>query len=90
MRYEWDPDKAAINLKTHGVDFADASLALEDPRTVTIVDPDKHDEERFISLSSDPYGRILVTVYAYRGETIRIISSRKASRGERLEYERIR
>lgn len=84
---EWDPEKAAANLKKHGVDFADAAISLEDPQALTDADPDASDEERYICLGSDPEGRLLVTVYTYRGDNIRIISSRSASPGERRPYE---
>ena len=86
--YEWDPAKAAANLRRHRVDFADAALTFEDPRALTIPDPDSSGEQRYICLASDPQGRVLVTVFAHRGDVIRIISSRKASRGERRRYER--
>ncbi len=85
--YEWDPDKAAANFKKHEVDFADAALSLEDPQALIDADPDASDEERFICLGADPEGRLLVTVYTYRGENIRIVSSRSASPGERRRYE---
>jgi uncharacterized DUF497 family protein len=85
--YEWDPAKAAENLKKHKVDFADAAISLEDPNALTDTDPDASDEERFICLGADPEGRLLVTVFTYRGENIRIISSRSASPGERRRYE---
>ncbi|MGO9804959.1 MAG: BrnT family toxin [Steroidobacteraceae bacterium] len=84
--YEWDPDKAAANLAKHEVHFADAVLSLEDPRALTMPDPDAVGEERFIALAADPTGRILVTIFAYAGASIRIISSRRASRGERKRY----
>lgn len=64
MGVEWNSDKAAANAKKHGVDFADAALALEDPRGVTIDDPDS-DEQRYISLGMDPDGRVLVTIFTY-------------------------
>lgn len=87
MEYEWDPVKAAANLRKHGVRFADAALALEDPLALTIADPDASGEERFVCVGADPKGRLLVTVFAPRGRMARIISSRKASRSERLGYE---
>jgi uncharacterized protein len=90
MEYRWDQAKAAANLKKHGVAFSDAALALEDPRALTIADPDAIDESRYICLGADPNGRILITVFAPRGRTIRIISSRKASRSERRPYEKVR
>jgi uncharacterized DUF497 family protein len=85
--FEWDPAKAAANLAKHKVDFADAALSLEDLRALTISDPDATDEERFVTLAADPMGRILITVYSCSGANRRIISSRKASPGERKRYE---
>jgi len=90
MEYLWDHAKAAANLKKHGVAFSDAALALEDPRALTMTDPDAIDESRFICLGADPNGRILITVFATRGRAMRIISLRKASRSERRPYERVR
>lgn len=87
MDYEWDPAKERRNAAKHGVDFADAVVALHDDAAVTIPDPDSEDEDRFVSLGMDPNGRVLVTVFTDRGEKIRIISSHKASRGERRQYE---
>jgi len=87
MEYEWDPAKAKVNLRKHRVSFADAALALEDPRALTMADPDASGEQRFVSLGSDPVGRVLVTVFTPRGRRTRIISSRKASRNERRAYE---
>jgi uncharacterized DUF497 family protein len=69
------------------VDFADAALALEDERALTIPDDATTTEQRFITLAMDPLGRLLVIVYAWRGERIRLISARKATRRERKQYE---
>ena len=87
MEYEWDQAKAAANCRKHGVEFADAALALEDPLGRTMPDPDAVGESRFICMGADPTGRLLVTVFAPLGTTTRIISSRKASRAERRTYE---
>jgi hypothetical protein len=87
MEYEWDPAKAKANLRRHGIAFADAVLALEDPRALTMADPDASGEQRFVCLGSDPNGRVVVTVFTPRGRRTRIISSRKASRNERRTYE---
>lgn len=87
LEYEWDPAKAAANLKRHGVRFPDAVLTLEDPAALTVRDPDAEGESRFVCLGMDPVGRVLVTVFTHRGRRIRIISSRKASRTERRDYE---
>jgi uncharacterized protein len=87
MEYEWDPAKAAANLKKHGVRFADAALSLEDPLGLTTPDPDASGELRFVFPGADPSGRILVTVFTPRGKIARLISSRKAGRAERRTYE---
>ena len=87
MEYRWDSIKARINVGKHGVAFADAVMALEDELAITIPDPDSEDEERFIAVGSDAFGRILITIFTLRGDEIRIISSRKASNSERKRYE---
>jgi uncharacterized DUF497 family protein len=84
--YEWDPKKAASNRRKHNVDFADAALVLEDEFAVTIEDDDP-DEKRFVTIGMDALARILVVIYTWRGEKIRIISARDATPGERREYE---
>ena len=83
---EFDPSKAASNVRKHGVSFVDAEQALRDPLAVTIEDPDAEGEPRFVTLGMDSLGRILVVVYTHRGERIRLISARKASRGESEQY----
>ena len=87
MRFEWDETKAKANLLRHGVDFADTATSFDDDRALTVADPDAVGEERFLTVAQDAIGRLLVTCFAFRGDTIRIISSRKASRGERRRYE---
>ena len=89
MEFEWYPAKAAVNLKKHKVRFADAALSFEDPRALSMPDPDAIGEARHILLAADPAGRVLITVYTPRGRLTRIISSRKASPSERLTYEGI-
>ena len=59
MNFEWDPVKAASNLEAHGVDFADAAVALEDEGALTIEDTRHDDEQRFVSLCLDPLARLL-------------------------------
>jgi uncharacterized DUF497 family protein len=86
MHFSWDATKARDNLLRHGIDFADAATSLDDPHAVTIVDPDAIGEARFVAIAMDANRRILVTVYTYRADTIRLISSRKASAGERRRY----
>ena len=86
MDYDWGPRKAAENLRKHGVDFADAVIALEDENALTIEDSD-HDEQRFKTLGMGPTLNILFIVHCERSENrIRIISARKADRGETEQY----
>lgn len=86
MSFEWDRQKAETNRRKHGVDFADAVSVLEDPSALTLDDEGK-DEERFVTIGMDSLGRVLVVVYTWRGERVRIISARRAIRSERREYE---
>lgn len=83
---EFDPAKAASNLAKHKVSFAHAEQALRDPMAVTIEDPDAEGELRLVTLGMDALGRVLVIVHTPRGERIRLISARKASRGESEQY----
>jgi uncharacterized DUF497 family protein len=86
MDIEFDPDKAAENLRKHRVSFAHAEQALRDPAAVTVEDPDAEGEPRFVTLGMDALGRTLVVVYTPRDERTRIISARKASKLEALVY----
>jgi uncharacterized protein len=85
--FEWDQTKAATNLAKHGVHFADAVAVFEDDVALTMRDPYPEDEERWITIGMDALGRVLVVVYTWRGEGIRLISSRPASPRERRQYE---
>jgi uncharacterized DUF497 family protein len=86
MKVEWDPEKAAVNLKKHGIDFADAVVALEDYNALTIED-DSHGEQRFKTLALGPNLNVLLVIHAQRGaDAIRIISARKADRAETRQY----
>ena len=87
---EWDEQKALTNRRKHGVDFADAVSVLEDAFALTIEDDEVGEEGRFVTIGTDSLGRVLVVVYAWRGERIRLISARKASRRERHAYGRQR
>ena len=86
MEYEWDPAKASSNLEKHGVDFADAVIALEDENALSMAD-DHPDEERFVAMGIDALGRVLVVVYTWRDERVRVISARTATPRERRLYE---
>jgi len=87
--FEWDEEsKAGINFRKHGVRMPEAIPVFDDPRAVTIVDDESDPvEQRFITLGMGALGRLLVVVYAWRGENIRIISARPAEAHERDEYE---
>lgn len=88
MDIDWDPRKAAENLRKHGVDFADAIIALEDENALTIEDND-HEEQRFKTLGIGPRLKILYVIHALRdNDYIRIISARKADRSETEQYYR--
>jgi uncharacterized DUF497 family protein len=89
MLFEWDPKKAKINLSKHGISFDEASTAFKDTRSITISDPlHSSDEDRFVLIGQSEKNRLLVVVHTDRGERIRIISSRKATKKERQSYEK--
>jgi hypothetical protein len=88
MRIEWDPQKVRANLHRHNVSFEEAATALRDTLSVTGADPDHSiGEFRYVTFGVSERGRLLVVAHADRGERIRIISARVASRGERKIYE---
>jgi len=86
LKFEWDNNKLLLNIRKHNVDFADAVFVFSDELAITIPD-DYPFEERFITIGTDAFGRLLVVVYTWREERIRIISARKATRLERKQYE---
>ncbi len=90
LRFEWDPRKAADNLRKHGVSFSEAQTVFTDEHGVLIDDPDHSaSEDRFVLLGVSATSRLLVVVHCYRAAdlVIRIISARKADRLERRHYE---
>lgn len=88
MNIEWDPKKAKSNLKKHGISFEEAATPLSDPMSATGADPDHSiTEERYVTFGVSEMGRLLVVYHTEEGETIRIISARTASKGEREIYE---
>ena len=86
MKYQWDKNKAVSNLQKHGIDFADAVAVFSDDLAITIPD-NRFDEDRFVVIGMDAFGRILVVVFTWRSEDIRLISARLAERRERKQYE---
>lgn len=87
MLTEWDSGKARLNSRKHGVSFADAVASLEDEGALTMRDPYPGEEARWVTMGLDALGRVLVVVYTWRGESVRLISARKATAGERRRYE---
>lgn len=88
MPFEWDEEKAKINLKKHKVGFEEAKSVFGDPFTITIDDPEhSKEEQRFIDIGKSVNGKLLVIAYTERGNKIRIISCRKATTAERRKYE---
>jgi uncharacterized DUF497 family protein len=88
VKFEWDPQKAALNLRKHGVSFEDAAAIFGDPLAGTIPDPEHSTEEpRFITIGVTPAQRLLVVVHTDRAYRIRIISARPATRAETKKYE---
>jgi uncharacterized protein len=87
MEVEWDPNKAAINLQKHSVRFSDAESVLFDPNALSFEDTTAQGEQRFIVIGMDHLWRLLVVVYTDRGNRVRLISARSATRSERQKYE---
>ena len=89
VSYQWDPKKAAANVDKHGVDFADAIGALEDPLAITIDAPDPA-EDRYLTIGMDLVARVVVVCWTSREDEIRLISARPANKRERGQYEQKR
>lgn len=88
MKFEWDQEKARLNLRKHKVSFEEAATALKDPMAATGSDPDHSvGEERFVTFGASERGRLLVVAHTEENDILRIISARVASKGERKIYE---
>jgi uncharacterized DUF497 family protein len=88
VQFEWEPNKAAANLRKHRVSFHKAASALGDTLSTTFRDQAHSTEEtRFVTIGASARGRILVVAHTERDDTIRIISARRATRREREFYE---
>jgi uncharacterized DUF497 family protein len=87
MGFQYDPDKAAANIRKHKVSLADSEGVFEDPFARHVEDPDSAGEQRFIAVGMSSAGQALVVSYTDRGDDIRPISARRASRKEREQYE---
>jgi uncharacterized protein len=88
MEFEWDDAKADANLGKHGVSFAEAATVFGDPLAITFFDPDHSDQEdRFLTIGMSVGNRVLILSHTDRGDRVRIISAREATRSERKGYE---
>ncbi len=87
MEVEWNPAKAASNLQKHGIHFSDAEAVLFDPNAISFEDESAEREQRFVAVGLDHLGCVLVVIYTYRDNNIRLISARPATRRERHSYE---
>ncbi|OGA16824.1 MAG: hypothetical protein A3I63_11115 [Betaproteobacteria bacterium RIFCSPLOWO2_02_FULL_66_14] len=88
MQFTWDPAKAQQNLLAHGVSFQEATTVFGDPLAATIPDPDHSvGEERYATAGHSNAGQLLVVCHMEQGDTIRIISARRATPHERKDYE---
>ncbi len=90
MDYQWDPKKADLNNKKHGIDFADAVAVFEDEWALTIEHQIVRNKQRFATIGVDFLGRLVVVVYTYRGGDIRLISARPPTKSERNAHEQKR
>ena len=88
MKFEWDSQKAALNLKKHGVTFEEATTVFRDTLSATDHDPDHSTgDDRFITFGLSSSGRLLVVSHTERKDGIRIISARPATKREKKIYE---
>lgn len=93
-QFEWDPTKAKLNLKKHGIPFERAATIFMDPSALS--DPDEEhsqDEERWLTLGLDKTGTLLVVCHTFREEKdtsalVRLFSARKATKTEAKQYRR--
>ena len=88
-RFEWDPRKALENFRKHGVSFEEAVSAFSDDEALLLDDPDHStEEERFVLLGLSGTLRLLTVVHCNRvdDEVVRVISARRATRSERVQY----
>ena len=88
MDFEWDDTKAESNERKHGVSFAEAMTVFVDPLSLTGFAPGHaDDEDRYITMGTSAAGRLLIVSHTDRGDKVRLISAREASRRERRDYE---
>lgn len=88
MLFEWDDNKEKINIAKHGIDFSTAVHVFQDENRIEFYDAaHSEDEDRYITIGQiNGIAIIVLVVYTERGDTIRIISARKATSQERRRY----
>ncbi|MDF5721735.1 MAG: BrnT family toxin [Rhizonema sp. PD37] len=88
LQFEWDNQKARLNLKKHNIDFEEAKAVFRDPLAY-IFDDQWHSigEKREIIIGHDDQNRLLLVVFTERNQIIRIISARLATKKEHQDYE---
>ncbi len=86
--FEWDAEKARVNYRKHGIGFETATEVFDDPFAVEMIDElsGDHGEERSLIIGLTKGHLILTVVYTERGDSIRIISARRATKAERDDY----
>jgi uncharacterized DUF497 family protein len=89
LSFEWDDAKAEANYRKHGIAFETAVEAFGDPFAVEYFDHDSsdHGEDRFVIVGRAS-ALLLTVVYTERGENVRLISARRATRKEHGDYHR--
>ncbi|MGI0480679.1 BrnT family toxin [Geminocystis sp. CENA526] len=87
MEFEWDKQKAKLNLSKHGISFEEAQTVFDDPLYVDFYDPDhSEDEDRYIIVGESSNSRVLLVSYTERGNKIRLISARQVTKQELMAY----
>lgn len=88
LKFEWEPGKAATNLRKHSVSFQEAATVFGDETGATVYDPDHSDaEDRFLTIGYSNRGRLLIVSHTDRGDRIRIIRARTLKPTEQRQYE---
>ena len=88
MEFEWDENKDVANQRKHGVSFDEAVTVFGDPLAIDFSDPDHSlGEYRFLTFGMSRFGRLLVVCHTDRGDDVRLINAREATRRERKIYE---
>ena len=88
LQFDWNPEKAASNLKKHEVSFEEAATVFDDPAFITLLDEaHSHSEERYLTIGLSASNRLLLIAHAERAGKVRLISARKATKNERRFYE---